>query len=351
MKASQSAFLQNLESLKHYLQALDLESDLLGQRTTSSNPSEIEKSFHKFKEHLTSSAGKRRFDYNSIIVSLYGFFEQYVEALLRSYIIAINGIVPKYELLPEQIIKRHLELSYTLITRIEQTQYKSEITSQEIIANLYSCLINLGNYKINSDAFAYHSANFRTGVIESTFAGLGIQHVSKKIKEDETFIEYLKAINPVRNLESMSIQEMFAIIDDLAERRNDVAHGVNSDILSNQILYDYITFFHAYGVALYNVTRRETLQYIAKYQAVEIGRAIKVINNSIVCLTLKNLAIKKGDTLIAKTPNNLYYDGEIEEIQVDGVSYAELEPCSSIDVGIKIAFKAKDNQSFLLLPQ
>jgi len=353
MRSASLAFSRNLEYLRFYLQSLEMESELLSKKVISSIPSELENALLNLQNHLyRSAASKRRFDYNSVIVSLYGFLEQYIEELLREYTTAISEIVPLYNDLPEKIVKHHIELSYTLITRIEQSRYKSLATTQQIIANLHSCMSNPGNYKINSEAFSHHTANFRTEVIDRSFATVGVERVSEKIKDTYAFREYQKIIDPNREPGSINSQEAFFIIEDLADRRNDVAHGVTAEILSNEILLDYVTFFEAYGNAIYDVIRRETLPYKIKYQSsVQLGKAIKVFNNSIVCLSLHNVGIKVGDTLVSQTPDNNYYDGIIEELQIDKVSYQEIEPRDSVTIGIKVPFKAKENQTFILLPQ
>ncbi len=340
----------NLDNV-YYLQTLEMEGELLAKRVSSSTPSDAEAALVRLQNHLYRSTTKRRFDYNSVIVSLYGFFEQYVESLLREYAGSISAIVPKYELLPEQILKQHIELSYMLLSRIEKTRYKSATTVQEIIANLHSCVSGSAEFKINDDAFSYHSANFRTEVINESFSKLGVFRVSDKVRESEEFQEYLRSIYPDRDVSHINSQEAFALLNDLADRRNDVSHGIDSDILSNPILLDYITFFRGYGAALYEVIRRETLPYIARHQAIELGKAIRVINNNIVCISLHDISLKKGDIIIAKTANDLYFDGEVEEIQVDKVSYDELDPAPDIAVGIKVPFRAKSNQTFMLLPK
>lgn len=351
MKASLLSFHQELGSLRYYLKVLELESELLAQKIDNPGASPLEQTFVQFKNHVSRSSAKRTFDYNSIIVSLYGFFEQYIESSLRSYAATVNGIVPAYEDLPEVIRNKHIELSYQLITRVQDARYRSPTTIPEIIANLHSCMTNAGTYKVNTDAYAYHSANFRTSVIDQTFSHLGISTISKKIKNEQRFVDYLLALDPTRQPDSIDVHKAFSIVDDLADRRNDVAHGISAVLLSMDILETYVDFFDAYAEALYNVLRKETLQYSGKYQAVFIGTPIAVYNNSIVCISVENLAVKEGDTLIACTPNNEYFDGEIVEIQVNNTRYTEIVPGPKQDIALKVPFKAKDNQTFMLLPK
>ena len=122
----------------------------------------------------------------------------------------------------------------------------------------------------------------------------------------------------------MGSREALAIIDQLAERRNDVAHGVDSDILSNGILLDYIRFFQAFAETLFKVLHAEALPYIARYRATLIGSAIEIINNHVVCISLSGVKAKVGDILIAETPETIYYEGEIERIEINGNSVEEV---------------------------
>jgi len=143
-------------------------------------------------------------------------------------------------------------------------------------------------------------------------------------------------------------------LDDLAERRNEVAHGnISDDILSNEWLIEYIEFFEAYGPALYEVTMSEALQYDTKYRGIELGQPIKIYKNYIVCISIKNIPIpiKVGDILVAKTTNKLlpFIAGDIQEIQIDKIPYKEISSNTSADIAMKITFKAKQNQSFFLI--
>lgn len=350
MQTSLLSFNRDINALRHHLTVLNLEAELLALKVDAATSSTVEKALERLRSKASRSTFKRRFDYNGIIVSLYGIFEQYIESLLRSYVVTVNDIVPEYGQLPLSIQKKHIELSYQLITRIQETRYKAEVTPEQIVANLHSCMSNADNYIVNADAYAYHSANFRRGILEQTCAQVGVDGLLNKIKRSSRFTAYLKSIDSDRLPDTISVDEAFLKVDELADRRNDVAHGIISELLSFEILESYIDFFEAFGEALYEVFRRETLPFLSQYRAIPLGSAIKVINNCIVCISVENVTIKQGDYLLARLPKGQFVDGEIEEIQVNKVTYPEIKADLSTDIALKVPFKAKNNQSFFLLP-
>jgi len=354
MKASLLSYITGLADLRHYIQELELESELLTSNINEIAPMEYEYLLLKLQEHvLDASIKRRRFNYNSIIVSLYGYFEEYIESMLRAYVIHLNSIVPKYQDLPDRITKYQIDLSFRLLSRIEQSRYRSVVTTEQLISNLHSCICNAEKYRINAEAFTHHRANFRIETIQESFARIGISGISQKIKMCSVFVEYLQSLYPGRNVANIRSPEAFLYLNDLAERRNEVAHGMPpDDILSNEMLLEYINFFDVYGQALYEVVRSESLQYELKYKGIKLGSPIAVLHKGkVVCISVKETAIKVGDLLVAKTASNdyPYLAGEIQELQVDNESYSEVKPIA--DVGILIPFKAKINYSFFLIPK
>jgi hypothetical protein len=294
---------------------------------------------------------KKQFDYNSIVVSLYGFLEQFVEGLCRSYVSYINGVVPTYDELPPELLKNHVPLTLDLISKADLPRYSGTVSVSQLVDNLHSCLSNATGYRLNSDAFSQHTANFRAEVIQSLFGKIGIQNVAKQILERAAFQDYLRVAFPDRDPSTIEAVDAFFHLDDLAERRNEVAHGMPCQILSNGILLDYVSFFEAYGPALNEAVRSKALETEVKHLAIEVGAPIAVYNGNIVCLELRQTPVRVGDRLIARTANNSqpFLDGEIQQIQIDGVDCQKVAALPAVKVGLRVDFRAKDNQYFFLL--
>lgn len=350
MKASLSLFKSGLAAIKHYIQCLKYESELLSSGIDKEKDGEIGRKVADIKKLLSKSPGiKKRYEYNTIIISLYGYLEQFIESLIKGYINDLNKAVPTFDDLPSAIKKNHLDLSVGLINRLDLRQYKNKTSPEELISNLHACYSADSCFAINAEAFAQHTANFRIEIIDSYFARVGIQKISEMVKDIDCFKDYLKTIYPGRPTEHIRPEVVFYYLNDLSERRNDVAHGVASDeILSKDYLIDYINFFEVYGESMFEVVYRSILPYHAKHEGVELGVPIAVYNSRIICFELSNIDLKVGDIIIAKPAktSSLFNEGRIKEIQVDGSEYPTLSVKEPIKIALRIDIKAKHNQTF-----
>jgi len=135
MNSALTALQSGIADLRWHIESLGIESALLIAPTATSPCSEGERLAAKLKQHMTSrSVAKRRFDYNSLIISLYGLLEQYIEGLVRGYSAGLNAILPRYADMPEAVRTAHLVLSCSLISRTEQLRYRGAVTPEALIA-------------------------------------------------------------------------------------------------------------------------------------------------------------------------------------------------------------------------
>ncbi len=348
IKSRLETFQERLAELRHYLEGIKLASKLLEVGTPELSSGEP---LLKYQQHtLRHRLNKSRFEYNSVIVSLYGCFEQFVETLIEFYISDLNEIVPKYEKLPESITKNHIELSIELLKNLDKMpKYQGIVTKEQIIANLHFCTTGTPKYQVNKEAYSYHTANIRDTDVEKLFNRIGVESLPKRLLNHPDFDKYLQS-------EKLSSKEAWSRLNDLVTRRNQVAHGgVSSDLLSSDILLSYLSWFEEYGKTVYEVVYSEELGYAVKYQSVKLGKPKKVYQHGkVVGISIKNIQVKVGDLLVAQTANEFlpYLAGEIEEIQENKVSYPEITASDiSRDIAMRIPFKAKENQTFFLIPK
>jgi hypothetical protein len=205
-------------------------------------------------------------------------------------------------------------------------------------------------------SFTYHAANFRAEVIDQTFTRIGIENVTRRMLDCRVFIDYLRRTYPERDLtriEGRSNEFYLNYLNELAERRNEVAHGEASELLSNELLLAYIDFFRAFGPALYEVVMTDIWPFEVKYRGIELGSPIRVFNNSIVCIAIQNLTIRVGDLLIARSADSAksYVGDEIQEIQVDNERRDEVHASSNTKIAMRVTYHAKQNQTFFLVPR
>ena len=348
MNTSIITFDKRIDSLRHFLDGVNQEKRLLSAPVPGPSPSPIETILQEFKAHRQNFVDKKLFDYFAAIVSLYGCLENLIESIAKGYLNHLNKTIPRYEALPERIKNNHVDLSADLVKRLNSTKYQNVTDRERIVRNLHSCLPGQSSYCLNVDAYTYHSANFRYGVINDFFKQLGIDNIISEIKTKKVFIDLLDSIGIDTTVTEES--NLFFYLDDLATRRNDVAHGVPcGDILSTEMLLDYIKYINAFSQALFEVLTEHTLEFEVKFNSIIIGSAIKIINDEIICINLKDIEVEAGDRIFARVNHQeKYFGGEIQEIQVDHVTMPRVEASPSIDVGLKVNFKAKENQEFYL---
>jgi hypothetical protein len=94
MKSSLSAFKKGLFDLQLYMEGLVLETKLISIDKTG-DLTDWERHYKLLCDHYHANRSiKKRYDYNSIIISLYGLVEQYIEALMQNYLELLQKIVP-----------------------------------------------------------------------------------------------------------------------------------------------------------------------------------------------------------------------------------------------------------------
>lgn len=363
MKSSLSAFQKGLFELQLYLNGLDLEKQLISP--TGESALEWTYLYNKFyNHHAANRAIKKRYDYNSIIISMYGLVEQYIKALMHDYIESLQKIVPSYSKLPKHILNNHVAVSFELIKQTEQSRYRGTNTKKEIISKLNSCLNDHQRYELNCEAFCHHTANFRSDVVDDFFRKVGISNIMQQTLGNPKFSNQLKdlGLSELRDdIEKTvgkrkkedrvkSLQERaFYFLNDLADRRNEVAHGLTSDLLDLDILLNYIEFLNAFGNCIYDVLFQKLLKEEVRFIGSNIGKPTNVYKDGYVsCIFSNNVQIKKDDYIVAQNDNELV-SGRILEIQIDEVEVNEVAEESSIEMGLRTDCRIKKNHKISII--
>lgn len=328
-------FHKELAELKSLIQFYELESELHDNFNFDNGSKEnilLEKLSNQIK---TFKLAKLQFNYNSIIISLYGSFERFIESCLVSYVERINKLINLYKDLPDVISKNHFTLSLTLINKIEQPKYSGPLRKEDIIKNLHLCINTNEAYQLNKDAFAQHSANFRLQVVEEAFSQVGINQISQKILKTESFRSYY--IEKFGESESgFSTSTAFQTLNDLAEYRNYVAHGVSSEIIHNEILVEFLKFFVEYSKALIMVLTNDLLYRELEAKGIELGEITDVFDDGkIVCLMTNKIPLKKGDILIGKNKNSII-KSDVVSIRLNGQDIDTVDDKDNYEIGVKL---------------
>lgn len=349
MLAIQINFHKEIIDLRNLINFYNLESKLNDtfNNTSSSKEelliNELSESMKKFR------LSKLQFNYNTIIISLYGSFERFIENCLIMYVDKLNRIYNLYNNLPAPIIKNHLALSMTLLSKIEQPKYSGALTKEEVIKNLHSCIDTNEGYQLNKDAFALHTANFRLQVIDESFSHIGIGQISNKIMKVETFRDYSRNKLGLNENTKLMANESFQIINNLAEYRNYVAHGINSEIITNEILLDYLEFFEKYSASLIEILNKDLAYKELGLNSIELGEITDLYKEGkVICFKTNCQKVKQGDYLIGKNKSSIIKT-LIKKIKLDNVEITSIEDDKNYEIGVEIQDVFKKNFKLYLL--
>jgi hypothetical protein len=253
------------------------------------------------------------------------------------------------------------DLTFTVIQKTDASKYRAKVDAKtlvaELVADLHSCLGNHSTYKINPATFSDHAYNSRVESINALFGRLGVEGITSRLRYAPTFAEYLVKIFPnvdVGRLKRQEVDTVLNYLDDLAERRNEVAHGHDvQQLLSNHILLEYVDVVEAIGGGLCEVLDDEMARFVYQYRAVELGKPKMVYGKDIICFDVHDKEIAVGDTLIAKTGQQKrpYITGTILELESNSVAIQVVPPSSErVPLGVKIGFKANEKHVYSWVP-
>ncbi len=105
---------------------------------------------------------------------------------------------------------------------------KHPTLARQLIENLQSVESKAGNFKLNERAYSRHPGNFRQSSIDETFRDLAVEDLVKSVGDDFAFKRYLESLQS----SSISLEDPMSTVDDLAERRNEIAHGSPGQLLA-----------------------------------------------------------------------------------------------------------------------
>jgi hypothetical protein len=207
-----------------------------------------------------------RAEYAIAIAFGYAAFERFIRDLLESMAHALSEPVAAYVDLSEDFRKHHLALSLRAAT--VAAERGSTTPTIGLLTTLLECLHGNVPFSVNEEVFSEHSANFRSDVIRSSFRRLGIRF-PEAVRSAE-----LDAL--VKSEFAGLYARPSSVVDDLADRRNVVAHGGEVDLLDRRTLRSLLTFLEMYANALCTSLFEGVLEQLAP----KISRTIGEIDHS-----------------------------------------------------------------------
>lgn len=349
-KTSLERFKTELNQIREYLKHIQYVNNVVGYAVLEEDNEAIKALLNSLKEHDRSfKTDKRVFEYKAAIISLYGVLEKYIETWIKEYLDSLSNLVPNYNELDEKIRNNHFELSIKLINIIisrESAKYQ-HLTKEEVLRKLNTCLVNPTNYQINTEAFVLLSGNLKHNKIVEIFKLLNLDLNNELIKNESLNNEVGLQTKEITRREKDIVYNK---INDLVERRNQIAHGSETldDILGISGLEPYIQFLEVYCQAIFETLFEEFIKQESIYTFQKIEKVVQIFGSKILGFEIENYRIKVGDLLIIETAEGRFYKKPILEIQSNNITYPELTISEKINISVRVEPKIKENQTFYL---
>lgn len=235
------------------------------------------------------SINKKRFDYVSLIIFLYGILEYSIREICHYYIENIETYSTQYSEIDNKIQAKHLSLSISLLNKVSENKYTqySHLKEEDIIQNLYACLKDDEYFKLNKPAFTINSGNLTHSKICQLFKNLNLD-IDQELRKFECF--------------KKTSENTFNKIDTLVEYRNEVAHGEITRFLDKSEIEVYVNFLNKYLRSIFKIVDDKCVQQKLLLKKNSKGQKltyIKKFSSSIICVKgHKRTKIKIGDKII-----------------------------------------------------
>lgn len=338
-------FIDDINDIREYIKHINLVNNI-----EISNRASNDEAINKFKEHLHSfRVSKKTFEYKSITISLYGILEKHVGLWVKEFASYLPTIISDYGDLPEKFREDHFDLSVRLLSLVTERKFSKyeSIKREAVLAKLSSCIDSPLNFELNGEAFYLHSGNLKHSKISDALNNLDIKLTAK-----------LKAIGLRQggflcggpSSISSKGDELFKLIDELVDRRNDIAHGEDIvNLLSVTEFDDYINFLENYGRAVFQALLERITQFEADFLYKEIDNVMGIFKHgSILCFEIENIQICKGDNIIVKLSDGGFIKKEILEIQKDNKNFDKLLITTLENVGVNLGEGISQGQTFYI---
>ncbi|CAA6694981.1 MULTISPECIES: MAE_28990/MAE_18760 family HEPN-like nuclease [unclassified Lentimonas] len=359
MFQSDQSFAKNLEDLIGHLNYEKSKGEFLKSIVKKNKrKSVIRSAILDHISHVEKPAfiSAKQFTYRSSIISLYGFLENFLESLVHEFISNLNQISVPVELLPKSIRESHLESSIDLLKKVQRNRTYSKDRKntliKDVVSNMNSLVQEDSSYQLNESAFSIHTSNFRYDTIHNTFCKLGIPGIPKMALRNP---KLKKSLSEKYTIDSDVEQKVLvslltAELDDLAQRRNEIAHGsFNGELESIEIVIERIRILKDFGAAISHVLTSHFLGiYFASSTSIELGKPSHVFSgiNALGFFAtprpypMATSEIKVGDMLFSKNDNSnvtLKY-GKIISIMSNRVATDCVNSPSDTDFSLQVDF-------------
>lgn len=286
-----------------------------------------------------------RLGYQVAVVFGYAAFERFVRDLVVFVAQAMTTLCTGYGALPRNVREQHLRLTLKIASFNAERSLIDEQSLAPMLTRLLSCLNGTQPYQLNDEVFADHQANFRTGVVRETLRRVGVE-----VAEDRTTPQ----INALLENELNGLYARTATaIDDLADRRNQAAHGDEIELLDKATLRAVVNLVVYYADAL----AEDAFSHLARVLLAQAGTEIGLVEHTwahpdtgdrTICRIApsNDLAIDQPIIVLGREPRLT----AVHSIELNGQKLELAQPVNGHH-GIDVGIVAHNGERIFAIPQ
>jgi len=246
-----------------------------------------------------------RLTYSSTIISCYGLVEQTVDSLLMAVAEAWNRIYPEHGDLPESVRQQHRDLLLTCLRDRERARTRTPPDERAVLAAL--ALSPADRPSLVPTAFTLSTANYRLPYVGGLLNRVGIEMGGL----------YHGRVDDALSKSGFANYESF--IDDLVQRRNDLAHSYgDDDIINRDLLATYVEIVAGYLLDVVRLANLFAIKAIHDWDIEPIGMVVKTWTGRVgIRLEIDSIAV--GDRVLL-LKDDWCTSHEVLGLQSEGVS-------------------------------
>lgn len=199
--------------------------------------------------------------------------------------------------LDDAIQNKYIEKWKALHGKLHYNKFNA-ITSNYMVESLYKSQIENKN-EVIAECFLLNGGNYKHKEIMESFSNLGVSDIRISLEHYEPLASHFLK-NGFDN---------YAKIDELVERRNEIAHGANSgELLSEDIVLDYVDYVAKYACSMTAYLNDKILSHMWQLRkALGIYKPTNIYSRkSIVEFSAKDLLLKTGMDFLIKRSKDFY---------------------------------------------
>lgn len=248
---SLSIFHKQLDKLTSHLNLLIKVKDVNDSVDKSADiPPELAK---QVKEVLEKDTDERIFDYNANVISLYGFWETFIESIIKEYIKKLRAFGTGSDSRNINIAPRFRENVIGLFRKVNTNNPKfRHLTEKKLIDSLYvACSQEKNDYL--PEAFFQSGGNYNYAEMSDCLKRLGFSNVNDELKLYPSFARYCTSQGySEEQIRQSELSALCSKLDILVTMRNEIAHSSieGTQIIGPANLKEYVVFMQHLSCAI-----------------------------------------------------------------------------------------------------